>query len=104
MIYQTEKTIKENEDKVSDAAKAPVKEALEVAKKALEGGQLEEMKSAGEALLQASFKMSEELYKQAAGDAGQPPPPGADGGQPGPDAAADGKGDDVVDAEFEEAN
>ncbi|MBN2358684.1 MAG: molecular chaperone DnaK, partial [Deltaproteobacteria bacterium] len=113
MIYQTEKTLKESGDKVSEAAKAPVQKALEEAKKTVEkgGASAAELKAAGEALLQASFKMSEELYRKAAEAAGGPQPGGPGdptaGPGPGPGADEDGKKggkDQVVDAEFEEAN
>ncbi|MFH1810338.1 MAG: molecular chaperone DnaK [Pseudomonadota bacterium] len=105
MIYQTEKTLKEAGDKISDEAKQPVNEALEAAKKALEGENADDMKKASEELLQASFKMSEELYRKAAGNT----PDGADGpevqsDEKKADGNGGGKGDDVVDAEFEEAN
>ena len=52
-------------------------------KKALESGDLEQIKAKTEALKQAQYKMSEELYKNAA------PGQGADG-QPGPGAAEGG--------------
>jgi len=117
MIYQTEKTLKESGDKVSETARAPVQKALEEAKKVVEksGASAAELKAAGEALLQASFKMSEELYRKAAEAQGGPQPGGPGGpggpGDPtaggGPGATSDGKKDakdQVVDAEFEEAN
>ena len=104
MVYQTEKTLKDNGDKVSAEAQGPVKEELEKAKKALESGGAEEMKAAGEALMQASFKMSEELYKQASASA-EPETEGASAAGPeSEEPKTSAKADDVVDAEFEEAN
>ena len=58
------------------------------------------LKAAYDELTKASHKVAEELYKQSA-PAAEP-----QGAEPPPGARADGekkKGDDVVDAEFEEA-
>jgi molecular chaperone DnaK len=100
MIYNIEKMLSENGDKVSADAKAPVEAALKEAKSKLDSQELAVLKAAHEELTKASHKMAEELYK--AGSA-QPNPaaPEADGGAPKSDKK-DG-GDDVVDAEFEEA-
>jgi len=102
MIYQLEKMLKENGDKVSAGAKEPVEAALKAAKEKLDSQDSAVVKAALEELTKASHKMAEELYKTGAGAAGTeggaaPPPPGA---------PADGEkkpGDDVVDAEYEEA-
>jgi molecular chaperone DnaK len=93
-VYSAEKTLKEHRDKVSDADAKAVEEAVATAKKAMQDGDLDRMKSAQDALLQASHKVAEAMYKAAG--AQQPPqqPPQADG---------DGKkkaDDNVVDAEF----
>jgi molecular chaperone DnaK len=103
MIYQLEKMMKEN-DKLSAGSKEPVEAAIKAAKEKLDSQDAAVVKAALEELTKASHKMAEELYKSGnapgaeGGDA--PPPPGA----PGPDGAAgEKKGDDVVDAEYEEA-
>jgi molecular chaperone DnaK len=104
LIYNIEKMLNESGDKVSAEAKTPVEEALKAAKEKLDSQEVGELKTAHDALTQASHKMAEELYKAGAAagpEAGGPDAGGADAG-PG----ADDKGDDddnVVDAEFEEA-
>jgi len=103
LIYQMEKMLKDNADKVSDEAKTSVEEALKVAKEKLDATEAEELRKAHEELTTASHKMAEELYKQGAGPEGA-----AAAGGPDVEAAADDKGDkkddDIVDAEFEEAS
>jgi molecular chaperone DnaK len=98
LVYSTEKTLSELGEKAAPELKGSVNTALEDAKKALEGGDPEKMKSTTEALEKVSHKLAEEAYKKAAAEAG------AQGGQAGDGAAqqAGGKDDDVVDAEYEE--
>ena len=107
MVYTTEKTMNENKDKLSEADQAPLETALANAKKVLEqeGATADEMKKSIEELTQASHKLAEVMYQQAAQSQAQ----GTDGGAgPGPDAADSGSGDgkpddDVIDAEYEDA-
>ncbi len=93
LIYTTEKTLKENRDKLGDAEAADAEKALEAARKAVQEGDQEAIKKALADLTRASHKLAEVLYQKAA-----TPPPGAGGGA---DASAGGKGDggDVIDAE-----
>ena len=74
MIYQTEKTLKEMGDKVNAADKQRIEEAVAALKKAIEGGDIADIKSKTEALQQSAYKIAEEMYKQqgagAAGAAG----------------------------------
>ena len=83
MIFQTEKTLKEIGDKISDEDKGKIQSALDDLKEKAKGNDIEAIKKSIEALTQASHKMAEEIYKQqtAAGGA-----QGAGAG-PGPDAA-----------------
>jgi len=106
-IYATEKTLKEHGDKVSEDDKKNIETALEELRTAIAGESLETITAAKEKLEQASHKLAEEMYKQAAeaqaaaaGDAQGEPAPGAqpDGG--GSDAA-DASGEGAVDADFE---
>jgi molecular chaperone DnaK len=74
LVYQTEKFLDEAGDKLSDDDKSEVESALEDAKKALEGDDVEAMKSQFETLQQASLKLGQVMYDQAeaqgaAGDA-----------------------------------
>jgi molecular chaperone DnaK len=97
MVYQIEKMLRENGDKISAGERGEVENALGVAKKALEGGDLRAMQSARDQLQAASHKLAEAMYKAAA------PPPGGEGAaQTGDEhAKAEGKKDEgVIDAEY----
>ena len=89
LIYATEKTLKDLGDKVDGAEKQKVEDAVAELKKAVEGGNTEEIKSKTEALKQASYKMAEEVYKQQGASGAQ----GAAGANPGSDAGANASGD-----------
>ena len=74
LVYQTEKTLKELGDKVPQAEKAGIEDAVAAVKRALESGDTNEIKAKTEALKQVGMKMGEELYKQnqaAGGTTGQ---------------------------------
>jgi molecular chaperone DnaK len=104
-VYQTEKLLKENEEKISADSKARIESAIERIKEALKKEDVSEIKSATEDLNQAWHSVSQEMYQQAtaagAGPQGAPgpdagaqaPPPGAEEG-PAPEG-------EVIDAEFE---
>ncbi|NLN14935.1 MAG: molecular chaperone DnaK [Tissierellia bacterium] len=73
LVYQTEKSLKELEGKVSADEKAEIDNKLEALKKALEGDDIEDIKNKTEELTQAFYKVSERLYQgmnQAAGESG----------------------------------
>ena len=65
MIFQSEKTLDELGDKVSEDEKAPVKEAIEKLKSTVAGGNTEDIKADTEALEKSFYKLSEKLYAQA---------------------------------------
>jgi molecular chaperone DnaK len=102
LIYSTEKSLKEVGDKLDAGARADVERTLTELKRVSENGTVAEIKPAIEALQQASYKMAELLYK-AAGPQGEQAPTG-DGAATGNGAAAGAGGEDVIDAEFKEAN
>jgi molecular chaperone DnaK len=108
VVYQTEKTLKENRAAVPDAEAREVEAAIETGKKALESGNADEMKSAQEKLTQLAHKLAEAMYRasaaqqQAAGGQPSGQPSGQPGGQPGDGTSSGPKGDDVIDAEYEE--
>ncbi len=93
-IYQVEKTLKDNGDKLPAADKATVEAVLVKAKEALKSEDVEQIKATQEELKQATFKLSEALYANATPPAGGEAP-AAEGGPAKKD------GSDVVDAEFE---
>ncbi|MCP4579609.1 MAG: molecular chaperone DnaK [Deltaproteobacteria bacterium] len=96
MIYNTEKAIKEAGDKLDDAPKADIDNAVENLKKAMEGEDTEEIKRLTEELTQASHKLAEIMYQQASQQQEQG---GGAGPEPGEGKPQD---EDVVDADFEE--
>ncbi|KAK0357945.1 hypothetical protein LTR94_037353, partial [Friedmanniomyces endolithicus] len=65
LIHSSEKTLKENGDKVSDADRGEVEAALEAARSAKVGEDAEAIKSATERLGAAAMKMGEAIYKAA---------------------------------------
>lgn len=97
LIHQTEKTLKEHGDKVDAATKTAIETACEELKKIKDGTDTDAIKEKSEALTQASHKLAEAMYQQAAQDSSGQAAGGAAGQQQG--AAQD---DDVVDADFEE--
>ncbi|HEX4621398.1 MAG TPA: Hsp70 family protein, partial [Myxococcaceae bacterium] len=101
MAYQMEKLVKENGDKIAADSKKALEEAIAEVNKVRDGQDKAALQAAVEKLEKASHKAAEEMYK-AAGAAGNPPPPGADGPSAGagPGSQATPKKDDVVDAEF----
>ena len=90
LCYGAEQTLKDLGDKVPAEQKSEVEAAIADAKKALEGTDIEAIKTAGEKLTEASQKLAQIVYSTtdeaaaAAGDAGAAP-----------------AGDDVVDADYE---
>ena len=98
VIYQSEKTLNEMGDKVTEAEKAPVKEAIEKLKTAQKGTDLAAIKAATEEVQKAFYAVSEKLYKNAApqGEPNANPNAGQAGQQAG------GNDDGVVDADYEE--
>ena len=100
MVYNIEKLMKENADKISGVEKSDVEAALADAKKALEGSDKDAMNAAREKLTAASHKLAEVMYKQAPppqGGAQAGPQAGADGGAPGGNGKAQ---EGVIDAEY----
>jgi molecular chaperone DnaK len=101
-VYQVEKLIADNRDKLSESDTKPVEEAVAAAKSALAGGILEQIQSATQQLESASHKLAEVLYKTAQAAGAQA---GADGsGNAGPGAPKSGSGaapeGEVIDAEY----
>ncbi|MGL4513627.1 MAG: molecular chaperone DnaK [Lacipirellulaceae bacterium] len=95
LAYQVEKTLKEQGDKVSEADKKPIEDAIAKVRDAAKTEDSAAIKSATDALQQATHAMSEAMYKTAAasGGAGDATPSSA----AGPSAPED----DAIDAEFE---
>ena len=85
LIYQTEKTLKDLEGKISEEEKSSINAKLEDLKSALTTDNVDDIKAKNDALTQEFYKISEKLY-QNANPQGQ---------------GAEQKKDDVVDADYE---
>lgn len=103
LIYSTEKSIRDLGDKVDDATKGKVEDAVSALKKAMEGSDADEIKRLSEELTQVSHKLAEAMYQQASGSEGAGGAGGEETGT-GPADADAAQDDDVVDADFEEVN
>ena len=96
LVYQTEKLLKDQADKVTDDDKTKIAAALDELKEALKGEDVDAIRAKHEALIQASQEFAQRLYQsaqqqQAAGGAGAP---GGDAGESQP------SDDEVADAEI----
>jgi molecular chaperone DnaK len=98
LVYQTEKVLRDQGDKVSADERAAVEAPLADLKKALEGNDTGAIKSATDALMSASQAFSQKLYEAASRDAGAAGTSAS--GQTGAGAADD---QDIVDAEIVDA-
>ena len=94
LIYNTEKQLKEHEKKLDDATKTSIKTSIDELRTAMQGEDVEAIKSKVNAVQQQVMKIGEKLYQNNAGAA---PNAGAAGA-----GAAGEKKEDVVDAEFTE--
>ncbi|PYS54841.1 MAG: molecular chaperone DnaK [Acidobacteria bacterium] len=99
LVYQTEKLVRENRDKLSDSDVKAVEAAIADCKKALEGTEVDKINRAADALMQASHKVAESMYKSGA-QAGSQTSGSANNGN----ARSSEKGDDVIDAEYVDAD
>ncbi|NNV02466.1 molecular chaperone DnaK [Brevibacillus sp. MCWH] len=95
LVFTTEKTLKEVEGKVDQAEIDKANEAKDKLKKALEGGKIDEIKTAKDELSQVIQQISVKLYEQAA-QAAQAAQNAA-----GQGASGEPKKDNVVDADYE---
>jgi molecular chaperone DnaK len=87
VVYQTEKSLKEHGEKLDEGDRKQIEDALQEAKDALKGSDVEAIKRSSENLLGASQRIAEVIYKQSQQQ-------GAASGD-----AATSSDDDVVDAE-----
>ncbi|HCU35630.1 MAG TPA: molecular chaperone DnaK [Armatimonadetes bacterium] len=100
--YSVEKNVKEFGDKIDAAEKTRIEEAIARLKKAIEGDDLEAIKSAQEELTTASHKLAEAMYAKSTAGPGTGPQDAGGGAAGGAQQSAGKKDDDVVDADFEE--
>jgi molecular chaperone DnaK len=102
LLYTTEKTLRENEEKIGEADRDAIKAAVDALRKSLEGTDTQAIESAAENLTKASHKLAEALYAEAA-KAQQDGAAGAQDQSGGPeyvDPSGASSGGDTVDADF----
>jgi molecular chaperone DnaK len=107
-VYATDKLLRENEDKLPDDVKKQVGDAITELKTALEGTDLDAVKTKHQALTTAAQRIGEVLYSQQSADggaseAGAGGPGASSGGSGGPGASGGSGGspdEDIVDAEI----
>ena len=92
LIYQTEKTMKDMDDKLDPADKAKLNEELEAFKKVREGNNAAEIKTAMDKFTQTTYDIFGKVYAAAQQQAG---------GQPGAGAQGGASNDGHVDADYE---
>ncbi len=92
LVYQTDKMLAENRDKLPESEVTEVEAQLATAREALDTDDVTQLKSAFDSLQAASHKLAQAAYQ-----GGEAPEGGGDEG------AGGGADDDVIDAEFEEA-
>lgn len=93
MVYQTEKSIKDLGEQLSDEDKKALEEKKEALKKAAEGTDYEDMKQKTEDLTNEFYKITQKVYGQAGGN------PSEGGVNPGENKKDDG--DDTIDGDYE---
>ncbi|ANN14391.1 molecular chaperone DnaK [Amycolatopsis orientalis] len=102
LVYQTEKFVKDNEDKLPDELKGKVKTAIDEANEALKGTDSAKIRESIEKLNTASQELGTALYANAAGNAADGAAAGEGATGAGAGAGSQAKADDVVDAEIVE--
>jgi molecular chaperone DnaK len=95
LVYQTEKVLREQGDKVSDEERSAVEQPLADVKAALSGQDTDAIKAASERLMTASQAFSQKLYEAAARDTA-----GAAGTSASGATSTSPNDDEVVDAEI----
>ena len=103
MVYQVEKSMNDFGDKVTQSDKDAVNPKLEALKEALKGDNIDAIKSAKDELQKAFYEVAQRVYQQT----------GAQPGAAGPDVDVSGQGtssmggnpdDNIVDADYKDAN
>jgi molecular chaperone DnaK len=103
--YAADKMLKDAGDKVTPADRAQIESSIEELKKAIEKGDVAEMKRSMDTLNTAQHRAAEAMYKNANAGGGAGAPGGQPGGGAGPSQPADDRAasnSDVIDAEVVE--
>ena len=96
LVYQTQKLLSEQGDKIDASERADVEAAVAGVSEALNGTDVEAIKTATERLLTASQSFSQKLYEAASREQAQSQPSSGDDGS----SAGTGSDDEIVDAEI----
>ncbi|MCK4326659.1 Hsp70 family protein, partial [bacterium] len=110
LVYTTEKSLKEYGDKVSEDVKKSINQALDKVKETMKGDDAEAIKKACEELTQASHKLAETIYQEAAkkqaeaqareAKKGEPKKEGPEKGEKAGGEKGKVKEEDIIDAEY----
>jgi molecular chaperone DnaK len=95
LAYQAEKLLRDNKDKIPEDLNKEAEEKIAAVKSALQGTDIDAIKSATQELNEAMQKIGTAVYQQ------QPPPPGEEP-PPGPEGGEGGEGEGTVEGEFRE--
>ena len=93
MIYEMEKQLRENGDKLSAEDKNTVQSEIDAFKKVREGGKADEIKNAMEGFTQKVYAIFGKLYQQQGGEGQVPPENGPTAGSTNPDGTVNTEGD-----------
>jgi molecular chaperone DnaK len=98
LVHSTEQQLKEHADKIDDTLKGEIEAAIAETRTAIEGGDVEAMKSKAQALAEVAMKLGQAIYEKEQQNAASP-------GSEAPQGEATGGSDEeVVDAEFSEVD
>ncbi|MDA0240219.1 MAG: molecular chaperone DnaK [Proteobacteria bacterium] len=103
VVHSTEKNLAEYGDKVEAEEKAAIEDAVTALKAVLESNDLDDIKAKTDAVVQASMKLGEAMYKESQAE-GAGMDPGMGGGADEVQTADAGDDATVVDADFEEVD
>jgi molecular chaperone DnaK len=104
-IYGIEKLLSEHGDKISEEDRNKIKEEIVATRKAMEGNDLDAIRTATQNLVRASQKIGEEMYKKTASSGAGASEAGGSAGDGHTGSAGSGQSEEkVVDAEYTEVN
>jgi molecular chaperone DnaK len=104
LVYTTEKSLTDYGDKIETADKSAIESALTELKEAMEGEDVEAVKTKTEALSQVAMKLGEAMYRASQEEAAAGDGADAAEGAGANDASGAGDQENVVDADFEEVD
>ena len=93
LIYETEKQLRENGEKLSDEDKNAIQSEIDAFKKTREGNNAEEIKNAMDSFTQKVYAIFGKLYQQQGGEGSTPDMGGAQSGTTNPDGSVNADGD-----------